>query len=1345
MEGKGKSMKKRLLTILMAVSLLTADILPSLTVQAAGLNEETVMTQEVSDLEPTSEEETSSVEETEEETTQPETGEEETTETGEEETTEPETETGIEELAPGEGGSTVTIKSSTRDDIEINEVNFPDEGFRSYVKENLDVNKDGKLSVYEVDRVDNIYIEDSPYRVNSLEGIGYFTNLTHLSVIFQRGLTSVDLSGNTELTTVQLFGTNLETLDVTMCTELSDLRCFNCKLTSLKVSGLKSLYNLECYNNSLSRLDVSGCETLNYLDCSKNVLTSLDLTGCTALNTLKVNENLLSSLNLTDAVELGNLDCNNNSLTALDLSKQTQLHTLWCENNLLTSLDVSSCADTLNTLDCANNQLAFLNTADCTNLTEENIISSGNERTVNGKTKISAGKIFYYLDLDEELPEGFEADKFSNWKDVTNDTVLTINSSNQLQGLSENTREITYTYDCGNGKSESFTLHLACSDSSTEGYVEINEENFPDPEFRNFVKKYDLNGSGYLSPEEIGAVTRMLLYTNKRGTYITDLTGINYFTELTNLQLYGSYCRVETLKLTNLESLHRLELQENSLTSLELENCSKLRYLFCNSNQLTTLDLSGCQNLWYLYCFRNPFVSLKLGDLPYLYEMRLQTDYYGDSVELPAYEIELDENGQFDLSMLPGFELDKASGWDGATVSDGKLTVRDGVGEVRYTYDCGRNEKITVTLKIKGVEEKEGMWIGAIGEQLYTGSAIKPAVEVYSGAKKLTPGKDYTISYKNNVNAQTYDAVDKKGKSIAPTVTVTGKGNYTGTVTRTFTIAPIDLTKLESDSGLQSLLTIEPVYTKHTGKAIKGKPVIKFRGKTLSSQCYTLVYPDTSTGAYQNEGEYTITVKGKGQNFTGSTDTTERIVPAKNLINLMTIQTDKKSYERKECNEYGLVCPEITVLNGKTEIDPSCYTIKYLNNDKIGTGTIIITGKSSKGYYGVKTKTFQITGTKLTSKMVTQITKSVDYTGYSWLGHLYSYWDEEDPGDYKVMDGEKILEQGLDYVVSYPGTEKSYTQPGKFKVTFTGIGEYSGSVTKTWTINKVSLVSALENGKLYIDYSDTQDYMKGGTVIHPQVTYDGNTLMTLKEGVDYTVTCVNNKKPAEGTSKNAPYFYITGKGGFTGNTKAKKDSYTFTINKADIDFNAAIMAEDVLYKDKNGNYLNTISVIDKNSGKKLEKGTDYESTITYKYFDNDKGTYVTLDPKGKDKVPASEDRIRIDVTVTGKGNYSGSLTDFYYIYPKSINTSSIVVDPIPNQDYTGNAITPKPTVRLKVKTGNTYTYTPLTEGVDYSLKYSKNIQKGTATVYIYGEGEYGGVKKATFKIVGKKLEWWKNL
>ena len=1252
----------------------------------------------------------------------------------------PVAEAGVEP-ASGEIGSTVTIMSSTKDDIEIDEVNFPDEGFRSYIRENLDMSKDGRLSVYEVDRVNNIYIEDSYYRINSLEGIGYFTNLTHLSVVFQRGLTSVDLSGNTELISVDLFGTNLETLDVTMCTELSALRCFNCKLTSLKVSGLKKLYNLECYNNYLSQLDVSGCESLNNLNCSINVLTALDLTGCTSLNTLKVSQNLLSSLNLTGAVELGNLDCDYNSLTALDLSKQTQLYTLRCKNNLLTSLDVSSCTDTLNTLDCANNQLAFLNTAACTNLTEENITSSGNERTVHRKTKVAAGNVFYYLDLEAEFPGGFDRNKFSDWKDVTNDTVLTFNSSNQLQGLSENTREITYTYDCGNEKSESFTLYVACSDISTEGYIEINEENFPDPEFGNFVKKYDLNGSGYLSPEEIGAVTRMLLYTNKRGTYITDLTGINYFTELTNLQLYGSYCRVETLKLTNLESLHRLELQENSLTSLELENCSKLRYLFCHSNQLTTLDLSGCQNLRYLYCFRNPFVSLKLGDLPVLDELRLQTDYYGDSVELPAYEIELDENGQFDLSMLPGFEEDKASGWDGATVSDGKLTVRDGVGKVRYIYDCGRNEKITVNLKIKGVEGKEGLWIGAIGEQLYTGSAIKPAVEVYSGAKKLIPGKDYTISYKNNVNAQTYDAVDKKGKSIAPTVTVSGKGNYTGTVTRTFTIAPIDLSKLESDSGLQSLLTVEPVYTKYTGKVIKGKPVIKFRGKALSSKCYTLVYPDTSTGAYQNEGEYTITVKGKGQNFKGSLDTTERIVPATNLISQMTIQTDKKSYERKECNEYGLVCPKVTVLNGKTEIDPSCYTIKYLNNDKIGTATILITGKSSKGYYGVKTKTFQITGKKLTSKMVTQITKSVDYTGSNWSWNLYSYLDEEEPYDYKVMDGEEILMQGLDFVVSYPGTEKSYTQPGKFKVTFTGINEYSGSVTKTWTINKVSLASALENGKLYIDYSKTQDYMKGGTVIHPQVNYDGDIL---KEGVDYTVTCVNNKKPAKGTSKNAPYFYITGKGGFTGNTKSKKDSYTFTINKADIDFNASIMAEDVLYRDKNGNYLNTISVIDKNSGKKLAKGTDYESTITYKYYDNDKGAYVTLDPKGKDKVPASEDRIRIDVTVTGKGDYSGSLTDFYYLYPKSINTGSVVVDSIPNQNYTGNAITPKPTVSLKVKTGKTYTYTPLTEGVHYTVKYSKNVQKGTATVYIYGKGEYGGVKKATFKIVGKKLEWWKN-
>ena len=66
--------------------------------------------------------------------------------------------------------------------------------------------------------------------------------------------------------------------------------------------------------------------------------------------------------------------------------------------------------------------------------------------------------------------------------------------------------------------------------------------------------------------------------------------------------------------------------------------------------------------------------------------------------------------------------------------------------------------------------------IGAIADQTYTGSALTPAPTVKYGSKTLTAGSDYTVSYSNNTNAGT------------ATVTVTGKGNYTGTKQATFKI-----------------------------------------------------------------------------------------------------------------------------------------------------------------------------------------------------------------------------------------------------------------------------------------------------------------------------------------------------------------------------------------------------------------------------------------------------------------------------------------------------------------------------------------------------------------------------
>lgn len=87
-------------------------------------------------------------------------------------------------------------------------------------------------------------------------------------------------------------------------------------------------------------------------------------------------------------------------------------------------------------------------------------------------------------------------------------------------------------------------------------------------------------------------------------------------------------------------------------------------------------------------------------------------------------------------------------------------------------------EAKTISWKINAKKLSGNVTVSDVEDKTYTGSAITPEVEVKDTARNtvLTKNKDYTISYKNNVNAGT------------ATITITGKGNYTGTVEKTFKI-----------------------------------------------------------------------------------------------------------------------------------------------------------------------------------------------------------------------------------------------------------------------------------------------------------------------------------------------------------------------------------------------------------------------------------------------------------------------------------------------------------------------------------------------------------------------------
>lgn len=145
-----------------------------------------------------------------------------------------------------------------------------------------------------------------------------------------------------------------------------------------------------------------------------------------------------------------------------------------------------------------------------------------------------------------------------------------------------------------------FTLSVLADD------IAINEKNFPDANFRNWVLEQDYGQDGALTEEEITTVSSI----DVSGQNISDLTGIEFFTSLS--WLYTNNNQLTSLNVSG--NIHLLELycNNNQLTSLDVSKHTDLFALFCHDNQLTSLDVSKNTALVYLYCNDNQLTSLDL-------------------------------------------------------------------------------------------------------------------------------------------------------------------------------------------------------------------------------------------------------------------------------------------------------------------------------------------------------------------------------------------------------------------------------------------------------------------------------------------------------------------------------------------------------------------------------------------------------------------------------------------------------------------------------------------------------------------------------------------------------------
>ena len=608
----------------------------------------------------------------------------------------------------------------------------------------------------------------------------------------------------------------------------------------------------------------------------------------------------------------------------------------------------------------------------------------------------------------------------------------------------------------------------------------------------------------------------------------------------------------------------------------------------------------------------------------------------------------------------------------------------------------------------------DGIWMTDLqaGGYTYTGKAITPSFKVYDGKKLLTIKKDYTVSYKNNINAATADDAKK-----APTITVKSTGNYKGTETRTFTINPASMDATEQRINIDNLYLAAPAGK--NPKGIKAVPMVTDNGKKLSeNKDYTVNHvtlneqnaKNKNANSYVTPGKYTVEITGKG-NYTGTRQITVTLADVAKEQILMSKVTVAKvpdvTYDANFCegnNAKGMT-PALTVTygSGKNKVtlykegdmnaagetvsaENADYTVTWINNRYVGTATVVLTGTGKiledgtaiGQYFGEKRITFRIKGTALSANMVSWADGSKNVS--------VVYNGEEQEPRVRVRLQKKVKDENGKTVTQTTTLREydEYAQYGDYKVSYlknvdagtatvviTGTGGYTGTVKKTFKITQADLAAADAEAKI----------AAGGA------------------------------QEANGSNASA-------ESNATGSGDAADSAIKVAFAK-----NGAKPAIVVTAKLANGNTVT------------LKEGKDY--TVTYA---NNKAV-----SEGKN---LTEKKLPL-ITVKGKGNFKGSVKQTFTITNKSladvVNPITVTVNDVPASKNKGKFVS-KPVVtdadgiKLKEKTDYTLTYSLVTEGGAVELDTKTGIVNEPGSIVritITGAGNYrgeGSVLTADYRI-----------
>ena len=579
----------------------------------------------------------------------------------------------------------------------------------------------------------------------------------------------------------------------------------------------------------------------------------------------------------------------------------------------------------------------------------------------------------------------------------------------------------------------------------------------------------------------------------------------------------------------------------------------------------------------------------------------------------------------------------------------------------------------------------------------YTGNQVTPSVTVVlDGNTTLVKDTDYTVTYANNVNV---------GKDAS--ATITGKGNYTGSITKTFEI------KSSEDSWNEFLTALNSdVYDgkeiSYSGSAIT--PVKDSYGTSTVNAIWVKGrdYEVTYSPQNINAGDVKVTITGINNYAGHSQEYTFKIVPVDITNNSdVKVEFPNITYSADLADRKAEIKAAVKVTYKGTELT---LNQDYTLGDPVITAdsknvSIQITG--NKNYKGSLTASADVAAKDIAGVTLPKI-EAQPYTGSDYTvsidanGNLVLQSGNNAATTYQLTDGTTPLKNANYYIVNVVNNKSV----GTATINLGGKGNYTGTVSLSFPIVNQELTGTIvnKNGSTLLEdqkYSYEKASSKNGITYDDFKVWDaaGNTITADK----YDVTYTENK--AVGTAT----ITVTGKEGYNlyaVNTfrivPAKLDGITnhslTMVTPSDYDYTGEEIKAAYTLKLTDGDYT-------------LVEGTDYK----VEYVNNVNASEGVTDDNKK---PA--------VKVTGLGNYAGKANDgtdvvlsaTFSINKVTLNATDIVAKDV---SYAGGLPTTTDVTVTNSKSGKA-----LVAGTDYTVEVTDggtNVGPATAVIKLTTTGE----------------------